>query len=318
MAPALARPESDDCLTSFDEASYEFFGGGADEFHAAYEELEQLGQGEFGVVRRAYHRKTGVQAAVKHLPKSPKSRAELAALSQMRHENIARLYAYFEADQELLLVIELCDVGLLSELLVKRQQGRALGSSDDCVLLMQQLLAALSHCHDSGRIHNDLKFDNIMLASGAKQPKLKLIDFGNSLSLHEAGKTPSDDMWFAGLTFFQLVTGLPFFLMDSDELESLDEQGVYVDPQKMQCDSMYLQLRLSIAKRFASSIALDLLAKMLQLDRTARIAAAEALDHPFFLTVRRAEADPEEVKADKEGRKGSLQSVASTAATVTM
>ena len=101
-------------------------------------------------------------------------------------------------------------------------QGRALGSSDDCVLLMQQLglheapaatktvllrnyvldfcvssmreqrlvvdslvpagivgsmisqhprpplrtlrqlLAALSHCHDSGRIHNDLKFDNIM------------------------------------------------------------------------------------------------------------------------------------------------------------
>lgn len=34
-----------------------------------------------------------------------------------------------------------------------------------------------------------------------------------------------DDMWFVGIIFYQLITGQPFFQMDSDELESMDEQG---------------------------------------------------------------------------------------------
>lgn len=56
-----------------------------------------------------------------------------------------------------------------------------------------------------------------------------------------------------GLIFYQLITGQPFFQMDNDELDSLEEQGVYVDPGRMQCDAYYVQLRLSIAKRFANS-----------------------------------------------------------------
>ena len=87
---------------------------------------------------------------------------------------------------------------------------------------VRQLLSAVKHCHDSGLVHNDLKFDNIMcldenkdlgllcqvvawndepacavvagrvwyadthsarrLASSAALPKLKLIDFGNAQS----------------------------------------------------------------------------------------------------------------------------------------
>ena len=63
----------------------------------------------------------------------------------------------------------------------RRFQGRRLGD-EECALLMKfpsctdpqdptdpfvairvrQLLAAVKHCHDSGVVHNDLKFDNIM------------------------------------------------------------------------------------------------------------------------------------------------------------
>jgi len=292
--------------------AYECFGGGEAEFHAAYEELEQLGRGEFGVVKRAFHRRTGHQVAVKHLPKTPKSQEELEVVCQMRHDNVARLLIYFESDQELLLVLELCDMGLLSEYLAKQPEGRALRGERECAALMQQLLSGISHCHGMGFVHNDLKFDNIMLASGIGGPKLKLIDFGNACAQKEGAKKPADDMWFAGLIFFQLITGLPFFLMDSDELESLDEQGVYVDPQRMLCDDFYLQLRLSVAKRFADSIAMDLLVKMLQLDKKSRISAADALDHPFLLPVK------QEKPRDEKGRKGSLESVgyASTAATM--
>ena len=35
-------------------------------------------------------------------------------------------------------------------------------------------------------------------------------------------------MWFVGIIFYQLITGQPFFQMDTDELESMEEQGVCV------------------------------------------------------------------------------------------
>eukprot|EP00435_Cladocopium_sp_Y103_P061220 s858_g22.t2 len=267
-------------------------------FDEAYEELEQLGRGEFGIVRRAFHRKTGRQVAVKHMPKTTKSREELANLSQLTgHENIAKLLNHYETDEELLLVLELCDEGSLSDFLVKHLKGRRLGD-EECALLMKQLLSAVKHCHDSGLVHNDLKFDNIMLASSAALPKLKLIDFGNAQS--STKKAPVDDMWFVGIIFYQLITGQPFFQMDSDELESMDEQGVFVDPGSMQCDAFYVQLRLSVAKRFGNSITLDLLSKMLQTNRNVRITATDALDHPFLLRLQERFEKGDERRASLE------------------
>eukprot|EP00913_Durusdinium_trenchii_P024785 g23263.t1 len=278
-------------------------------FEESYVELEELGRGEFGLVRRAFHRKTGKQVAVKHLPKTAKSAEEVAILSQLTGH----------------------DARSISE--------RA--SDEERAALLQQLLLAVQHCHKSGFVHNDLKFDNIMLASGASLPKLKLIDFGNA-SRADAKRKPAepwaqDDIWFLGLIFYQLITGQPFFQMDNDELDSLEEQGVYVDPGRMQCDAYYVQLRLSIAKRFANSITLDLMSKMLQTKQSARdvareavvrshpetigdvhrptgISAADALEHPFLLRLKeRLEEDTPEM------RKGSLESLghASTAPTLT-
>lgn len=281
-------------------------------FNEEYEELEQLGRGEFGIVRRAFHRKTGKQVAVKHMPKTTKSRQELANLSQLTgHDALIEGWESGYATvmiKELLLVLELCDEGSLSDFLVKHLKGRRLGD-EECALLMKQLLAAVKHCHDSGVVHNDLKFDNIMLASSAALPKLKLIDFGNAQS--SSKKAPVDDMWFVGIIFYQLITGQPFFQMDSDELESMEEQGVFVDPGSMQCDAFYVQLRLSIAKRFGNSITLDLLSKMLQTNRKLRITATDALDHPFLLRLQERFEKGDE-------RKGSLESLGNVSTAPTL
>eukprot|EP00933_Yihiella_yeosuensis_P021486 TRINITY_DN16998_c0_g1_i1.p1 TRINITY_DN16998_c0_g1~~TRINITY_DN16998_c0_g1_i1.p1 ORF type:complete len:320 (-),score=65.01 TRINITY_DN16998_c0_g1_i1:300-1259(-) len=272
-------------------------GGGAAEFEAEFEELEQLGRGEFGIVRRAKHRKTGHFYAVKHVRLSASNEKqrnqEVKLLSMLNHHHIVSLIRYFETPTELLLVQELCDGGSLPDHLSKRSEGRQLGSSVECASIVYQLLSALDHCHDLGFVHGDLKMDNIMFA---QQNVLKLIDFGNSRHCPtvDVAEDQSADMWSVGLILYQLITGQPFFITDSFQLESLDDQGVYVDPARMKCDSVYVDLRISLAKRVAEGLVLDLLGKMLVLDKATRITAKEALDHPFTLlspTVKRSTSD---------------------------
>lgn len=156
---------------------------------------------------------------------------------------------------------------------------------------MHQLLSALEHCHSNACEHSDLKLDNIMCASpppedeGSELPVLKLIDFGNaqriSVQTGKHSQVATDDMWHAGLIFFQLITGQCFFVQDLIELESLEDQGVFVDPGSMTCGSEYVALQMNVARKFCDPMTLDLLGKMLKPDKAARISAQDALEHPF-------------------------------------
>mmetsp|Transcript_74042 Transcript_74042/g.195171 ORF Transcript_74042/g.195171 Transcript_74042/m.195171 type:complete len:634 (-) Transcript_74042:268-2169(-) len=295
---------------------------GAPGFARAYEELESLGRGEFGEVRLARHRATGALCAVKHLPlasagEDPSQSKEIDLMSKMHHTNVVTMKDTFKTDKELLVVMEYCDQGSLSAVLCKRHGSRRLGASNECALLMRQLLSALEHCHSLGYEHSDLKFDNIMVASapeeeeGGRPEVLKLIDFGNARPISTAPISDpcfeNDDVWFAGVLFFELITGQMFFIQDPSQLESLEEQGLYVDPGRMACGEEYIELRLAAAKHCADDMALDLLSKMLRLNKAKRIDIQDALDHPFLSSV-----VPRKLAASGRDRSTSLDS-ASTA-----
>ncbi|NJR58072.1 MAG: protein kinase [Cyanobacteria bacterium CRU_2_1] len=88
------------------------------------------------------------------------------------HDQIPRLLAYFEQDQEFFLVQEFIDGHPLSVELPMGQRW----SEPQVVLLMQEILGVLAFIHSQNVIHRDIKPDNIIRRG--HDNKIVLIDFG--------------------------------------------------------------------------------------------------------------------------------------------
>lgn len=90
-----------------------------DSFQDAYEVYEDLGSGQFAVVRRCKERATGREYAAKFVVKRRTSGGsrkglfrekilqEIEILSELDHTNIIKLHHVFETGQEMILVLEL-------------------------------------------------------------------------------------------------------------------------------------------------------------------------------------------------------------------
>jgi len=72
----------------------------AKQFVGRYLELDELGNGRFGTVRRARDKGTGQEVALKQIPRHKQSRsltrAEYDVLASTHHANIVRAFALFE------------------------------------------------------------------------------------------------------------------------------------------------------------------------------------------------------------------------------
>lgn len=98
---------------------------------------------------------------------------EAETLEQLgNHDQIPRLLAYFDQNQEFFLVQEFIEGHTLSDELVSNQKW----SESEVVELLQEVLSILEFVHDQGVIHRDIKPDNIIRR--AADNKLVLVDFG--------------------------------------------------------------------------------------------------------------------------------------------
>ena len=123
-------------------------------------ELEEatLGEGAFGTVRKARDRSIGAMRAIKRIDKSKAFalddvRKEIEMLREMDHPSIVRLYAAYEDDQSIYLVLELCEGGELFDRLIEETHL----TEPAVQSIMRQVFGAVAHCHDKNIIHRDLK-----------------------------------------------------------------------------------------------------------------------------------------------------------------
>eukprot|EP00435_Cladocopium_sp_Y103_P042950 s1923_g12.t1 len=79
---------------------------------AEYEFKELLGEGSFGKVHKAQHRRTGILRAVKEIPQTGTGdddfELELKALQALDHPHIVEVIEYFDDISNFFLVMELC------------------------------------------------------------------------------------------------------------------------------------------------------------------------------------------------------------------
>ncbi|KAJ1294248.1 hypothetical protein BS78_01G131500 [Paspalum vaginatum] len=213
--------------------------GSMDEF----EEISRLGEGAFGAVFRARHRKTGRAVAIKRLAPALGGRAgvlrEASFLEASGRDNpfVVRLLgvASRPGTGELCLVME-CGGQSIRDLLRRRPPGSPPLPEKTVCAVMWQLLTATKKMHDSRIVHRDIKPANILLSDD--RMVVKICDFG--VAMHMAARPPYAsagtrcymapemllkkrdyntlvDTWSLGCVMAELVTGRRLFQGVADD-----------------------------------------------------------------------------------------------------
>mmetsp|Transcript_46470 Transcript_46470/g.85141 ORF Transcript_46470/g.85141 Transcript_46470/m.85141 type:complete len:713 (-) Transcript_46470:33-2171(-) len=196
-------------------------------------EVQKIGEGNFGLVRRATHKVTKAVRAIKTINKKKVSREELDGeielMSDLDHPHILKLYEVVEDIVNIYLVMELCAGGELFDRIVESKSF----SEKQAANVMQQIGAGVRYIHLRSICHRDLKPENFLLQARTpiEESVVKIIDFGLACRFN-AGEpmssqlgTPgyvapevlkgsydkSCDLWSCGVIMFILLCGYPPF-----------------------------------------------------------------------------------------------------------
>lgn len=214
-----------------------------------YKITGELAQGGMGAIYRGHHIRLPREVVIKSIlldAFSPSAQIQLKARfrreacvqSQLDHENIVRVYEFFETEDNYYLVMEYVPGMSLRALLDK--QG--VPTPEQTVFLFRQILTALDYAHtfnyvdefnvlSRGIIHRDINPANLLLDN---RGRMKITDFGavklsSENRLTQSGFHPGtieymspeqlrgweidsrSDIYSVGVTFYEMLTGqVPF------------------------------------------------------------------------------------------------------------
>jgi len=260
-----------------------------------YDMREVLGDGTSGQVRRAIHRQSGEERAVKILSLRrcvdvSIMEREVKLLQSLDHPYIVKLIEVFvQHDVAMYLVMELVKGGDLFDSIVEKQRYTAI----EARRAMRRLLSAVHYLHhESNIVHRDLKPENILCSSPTD---VKLADFGLAKIMKADGLktfcgTPAyfapevlrrrhtvagegsygkpADIWSLGVILYILLTGKPPFDPDVEESSKPFEVDFESDGHIWS----------------STPHAQDLVQKMLCLNPQQRLTVHQACDH-FWVNV---------------------------------
>ncbi|KAB5551706.1 hypothetical protein DKX38_009017 [Salix brachista] len=280
--------------------------GFSKQFVSHYELGEEVGRGHFGYTCSAKAKKgslKGQNVAVKVIPKSQCNSGDVLqmttaiAIEDVRrevkifraltgHKNLVQFYDAYEDEDNVYVVMELCEGGELLDRILSRG-GKY--SEEDAKIVMVQILSVVAYCHLQGVVHRDLKPENFLFTTKEDNSPLKAIDFGLSdyvkpderlndivgsayyvapEVLHRSYGTEAD-MWSIGvITYILLCGSRPFW--------ARTESGIFravlkTDPSFDEAPWPSL-----------SPEAIDFLKRLLNKDYRKRLTAAQALSHPWL------------------------------------
>uniref|UniRef100_K3WTF6 Protein kinase domain-containing protein n=1 Tax=Globisporangium ultimum (strain ATCC 200006 / CBS 805.95 / DAOM BR144) TaxID=431595 RepID=K3WTF6_GLOUD len=147
-------------------------------FHDAYTVGNVLGSGKYSVVKACTHVASGTAYAVKIIDKRQMMeikflKRELEIMYGLRHDGVAQLIALYESNDELFLVLELCQ----QELFEYIDRNGPL-SEPTARKLIRKLVATVAYLHDECIVHRDIKPENILIHGDGDVSDIKLTDFG--------------------------------------------------------------------------------------------------------------------------------------------
>lgn len=194
-----------------------------------YRLLGLVGQGQFGRVYCAVHRKTGRLVALKNLEQqrfpTHKFLRELRFLLSLQHPNIVTCQSIEHSRTGRYLVMDYCEGGTLRGLM--ESEGHL--HPAHCLKLAIDILEGLEHAHSRGIVHCDIKPENILLSVQPDGWTARISDFGiarlhQELAEPQSGSntgapaymaperfygqySPTSDLYSVGILLYELLSG---------------------------------------------------------------------------------------------------------------
>ncbi|XP_077411530.1 serine/threonine-protein kinase PLK4 [Vanacampus margaritifer] len=279
--------------------------------------LTLLGKGSFACVYRAKSVKTGLEVAIKTIDKKIMHKAgmvqrvtnEVEIHCRLKHPSILELYNYFEDNNYVYLVLEMCQNGEMGRYLKEREVPF---TEDEARHFMHQIVKGMLYLHTHGILHRDLTLPNLLLTNNMN---IKIADFGLATQLKLPNEkhftmcgTPNyispevatrsahgleSDVWSLGCMFFAFLMGRPPF--DTDTVKHTLSKVVLGDYEM---------------PGHISPQAQDLIYQLLQRDPAHRPSLSAVLDHPFM-----TQSLPGRTKELGQGDDGSMDSGIATIST---
>ncbi len=155
-----------------------------------YEELEELGVGNYGVVKKVRLIKNpDIIRAMKIIPEENVVQGEGASLideieilKNLEHPNIMKVYECFVDNNNYYIVSELCDQGHLLSKMEKLER------MDQIVVkfLMDQIFNAVAYLHSKNILHGDIKLENVLLYKTSKRGGRRFTSINEDFNENEA------------------------------------------------------------------------------------------------------------------------------------
>ncbi|XP_030629259.1 death-associated protein kinase 1 isoform X2 [Chanos chanos] len=263
-----------------------------------YDIGDELGSGQFAVVKKCRKKSTGVEYAAKFIKKrrSKSSRRgvskedierEVSILKEIQHPNIITLHDVFENKNEVILILELVAGGELFDFLAEKESL----TEEEATEFLKQILDGVHYLHSKQIAHFDLKPENIMLLNrSVPHPRIKLIDFGLAHKIDFGNDfknifgTPEfvapevvnyeplgleADMWSVGVITYILLSGASPFLGENKQ-----ETLANVSAVDYEFDEEFFSNTSALAKDFIS--------RLLIKDPKKRMTIQDSLQHPWI------------------------------------
>lgn len=282
-----------------------------------YKVAKQLGDGTYGSVWKAVNNQTNEVVAIKKMKRKFYSweecmnLREVKSLRKLSHPNIVKLKEVIRENDELFFVFEYMECNLYQLM----KDRHSLFSESAVRNLTYQMLLGLAYMHSHGYFHRDLKPENLLVTKDT----MKVADFGLArevrsrppytdyvstrwyrapeVLLQSSSYNAPIDMWAVGAIMAELFTLQPLF-PGASEIDEIFKICSVIGSPTHQTWPEGMKLAESMSFRFpefptihlsqflpsASRDAINLITSLCSWAPQKRPTAAEALQHPFFLS----------------------------------
>ncbi|KAI8998427.1 kinase-like domain-containing protein [Gaertneriomyces semiglobifer] len=252
-----------------------------------FEIVGKLGEGSYGSVHKALHKRTSTIVALKLIPVEHDLDDTIKEINIMQGTESRHVIQYFGSyikDNYLWIALEYCGAGSVSDIM--RITGHTL-QEPQIAVICGHVLEGLKYLHDKRKIHRDIKAGNILLNT---QGVAKLADFGVAGQLtdnqakrntvigtpfwmapeviQEVGYGVLADIWSLGITCIEMAEGRPPY----HKIHPM--RAIFMIPTKP-------PPRLEKESKWSSQF-IDFIAQCLTKNPANRPSAEQLLQHPFI------------------------------------